>query len=343
MDKERIIFLDQAKGFAIFLMVFAHAIAWNLDNYQSVLFINSEQSNRNIIAGLLWQLIYSFHMPLFFLISGYLTSEPIKGLYLNKIFRRTKQLLIPWIASGFIMLFVRGYFGYWFLLSLWQLSICGYLIHYINSILNKNKKIYIDLIIIFIFFVLAKIVFKEEYKLYDIDISKFLIYFPSFIFGMLIRKYSNIAEFLFQAKNLSWYYIIFAIFFSFKYFDFKFDETILISIIQKIRNYILPISGSLAVIVYLKNRVDSIKFLEQLGVKSLSIYIFHIMFVIQIPAIGEWIISQSPTTCITLQVVYHSILTIIAIVISLVCENIISHARPIKTILLVSSQKMAID
>lgn len=89
MGKERIIFLDQAKGFAIFLMVFAHAIAWNLDNYQSVLFINSEQSNRNIIAGLLWQLIYSFHMPLFFLISGYLTSEPIKGLYLNKIFRRT--------------------------------------------------------------------------------------------------------------------------------------------------------------------------------------------------------------------------------------------------------------
>lgn len=203
-----------------------------------------------------------------------------------------------------------------------------------NSIFNKNKKIYIDLIIIFIFFVLAKIVFKEEYKLYDVDISKFLIYFPSFIFGMLIRKYSNIAEFLFQAKNLSWYYIIFAIFFSFKYFDFKFDETILISIIQKIRNYILPISGSLAVIVYLKNRVNSIKLLEQLGVKSLSIYIFHIMFVIQIPSIGEWIISQSPTTCITLQVIYHSILAIIAIVLSLVCENIISYARPIKSILL---------
>ena len=265
-------------------------------------------------------------MPLFFLISGYLTSEPIKEQYFNKIFRRSKQLLIPYIASGFIMLFIRGYFGYWFLLSLWQLSICGYLIHYINSIFNKNKKIYIDLIIIFIFFVLAKIVFKEEYKLYDVDISKFLIYFPSFIFGMLIRKYSNIAEFLFQAKNLSWYYIIFAIFFSFKYFDFKFDETILISIIQKIRNYILPISGSLAVIVYLKNRVNSIKLLEQLGVKSLSIYIFHIMFVIQIPSIGEWIISQSPTTCITLQVIYHSILAIIAIVLSLVCENIISYA-----------------
>lgn len=41
------------------------------------------------------------------------------------------------------------------------------------------------------------------------------------------------------------------------------------------------------------------------------------MFVIQIPSIGEWIISQSPTTCITLQVIYHPTLAIIAIVLSL--------------------------
>ena len=38
MGKERITFLDQAEGFAIFLMVFTHVIAWNLDNYQSILF-----------------------------------------------------------------------------------------------------------------------------------------------------------------------------------------------------------------------------------------------------------------------------------------------------------------
>lgn len=42
MEKERIIFLDQAKGFTIFLMVFAHAIAWNLDNYQSVLLVSTQ-------------------------------------------------------------------------------------------------------------------------------------------------------------------------------------------------------------------------------------------------------------------------------------------------------------
>lgn len=33
MDKERIKFLDSAKGLAICLMVFAHAIAWNLGKF----------------------------------------------------------------------------------------------------------------------------------------------------------------------------------------------------------------------------------------------------------------------------------------------------------------------
>lgn len=84
MDKERIKFLDSAKGLAICLMVFAHAIAWNLADYQSVISINSTQSDKNLVAGLLWQFIYSFHMPLFFLISGYLTSEPIRNNTLIK-------------------------------------------------------------------------------------------------------------------------------------------------------------------------------------------------------------------------------------------------------------------
>lgn len=59
MDKERIKFLDSAKGLAICLMVFAHAIAWNLADYQSVISINSTQSDKNLVAGLLWQFIYS--------------------------------------------------------------------------------------------------------------------------------------------------------------------------------------------------------------------------------------------------------------------------------------------
>lgn len=48
MDKERIKFLDSAKGLAICLMVFAHAIAWNLADYQSVISINSTQSDKNL-------------------------------------------------------------------------------------------------------------------------------------------------------------------------------------------------------------------------------------------------------------------------------------------------------
>lgn len=70
---ERIEFLDQAKGFAIFLMVFAHAIAWNFTDWQSVCIYSQGQSISEIFGGLIWNIVYSFHMPLFFLIAGYFT------------------------------------------------------------------------------------------------------------------------------------------------------------------------------------------------------------------------------------------------------------------------------
>jgi fucose 4-O-acetylase-like acetyltransferase len=334
MEQERMAFLDSAKGLAIFLMVFAHCIAWNLDDYQSVLLFSPEQSERNTIAGLLNQIIYSFHMPLFFLISGYLTQAPTNKQYLNKVLRRSKQLLIPWITTGFIMLYIKGYYGYWFLLSLWQLCISGYLFHYTSSFLNKNKKMSIDIVIIFVYFILFKILFNEQYKIYNIEVCKFLIFFPAYFFGIFIRKYTKLTNILFQLKYISLYYITFGVLFSLRYLEFITAENALYILINKINEYVLPIIGSLAVILYFKNRTTPIKVLQILGVKSLSIYIFHILFVIQIPIVGEWIITQSPVTCITLQLVYHSILSFIAIGLSLVLENIISYAKPIKTILL---------
>ena len=57
-------YIDGLKGFAIFLVVFAHVIAWSygdLDTFQT-----------NIRASWLFWVVYSFHMPLFFAVSGYL-------------------------------------------------------------------------------------------------------------------------------------------------------------------------------------------------------------------------------------------------------------------------------
>lgn len=60
-NKSRITYIDQLRGFAILLVVMGHALEHN-GYHQSPLF----------------NLIYSFHMPLFFCISGFVTMYACK-------------------------------------------------------------------------------------------------------------------------------------------------------------------------------------------------------------------------------------------------------------------------
>lgn len=76
--KNRIQFIDTAKGIGIILMVLGH-IGLGSQVYSS---------------------IYSFHMPLFFFISGLLFSTPDK----KKLIKRCKAILIPYFSLGLIYL-----------------------------------------------------------------------------------------------------------------------------------------------------------------------------------------------------------------------------------------------
>ncbi len=67
---KRIEWIDEVKGFAILLMVMGHAIAWSFEDY-NVLQFSPAASLAHLKAGALWQMIYSFHMPLFFCVSGF--------------------------------------------------------------------------------------------------------------------------------------------------------------------------------------------------------------------------------------------------------------------------------
>lgn len=73
---QRLQYLDSIKGFAIFLMVLAHAIAWQFEDYREVVWLQENMTNNVLNAGFIWQFIYSFHMPLFFMVSGFLLYKP---------------------------------------------------------------------------------------------------------------------------------------------------------------------------------------------------------------------------------------------------------------------------
>ncbi len=97
--------LDALKGFAMILVVMGHIIA----------FSNSGDLSKNF----LFNFIYSFHMPLFFFISGYLVFGrygPTPGKW---IYRKFRQLIVPYI------LFTIFYFYILFGRPMFELSPAG--------------------------------------------------------------------------------------------------------------------------------------------------------------------------------------------------------------------------
>lgn len=51
MEKERIEYIDAIKGFAIFLMVMGHVIAWNFEEYNQICIYDVNQSINVKIGG----------------------------------------------------------------------------------------------------------------------------------------------------------------------------------------------------------------------------------------------------------------------------------------------------
>lgn len=78
MEKQRDNFLDFCKGYAIFLVILGHVIQFISGNLQDQIF----------------NFIYLFHMPFFFMLSGYLAD---KTIHLNNLFllKKIRSLLLP--------------------------------------------------------------------------------------------------------------------------------------------------------------------------------------------------------------------------------------------------------
>ena len=80
---KRVSWIDIAKGIGIFLIVFGHTIQQ---------------------TGIMRQILYSFHVPLFFVISGLTYKSDESSTFFLK--KKIKGLLIPYWAVGLISIIV---------------------------------------------------------------------------------------------------------------------------------------------------------------------------------------------------------------------------------------------
>ena len=95
MKKNRILTYDFLRGVAIILMVVGHCILVYPINLHEILW-----------CDLLYQWIYTFHMPLLFFVSGCVYKY---GDFKSYISKKVNRILVPYIIFGIINKFLHSY------------------------------------------------------------------------------------------------------------------------------------------------------------------------------------------------------------------------------------------
>lgn len=107
-SSKRIIYIDALKCFAIYCVVWGHVIQY------------LQPINFKDVA--LYRIIYSFHMPLFMMISGYFASNSCNKNFTSFFYQKSYRLILPVLSFTLIFsVFIGGgdiikalYRGYWF-------------------------------------------------------------------------------------------------------------------------------------------------------------------------------------------------------------------------------------
>ena len=137
--KERNLYLDLVRGFAIVLVVVGHSIQM----------VYPDTFDDHI----LFRMIYSFHMPLFMFVSGLLVCYLKTDITAKWLFKKMRMLLIPFIAwiiipfffsknwsefpSYFLQVLKTPDYGLWFLYILF----CCFVLLYVQQILCEKAKV----------------------------------------------------------------------------------------------------------------------------------------------------------------------------------------------------------
>lgn len=265
--KERYNELDLMKGIGIILVYLGHS--FNLKGLVG-----------NSIYSYLWNIIYSFHMPLFFLISGFLMNNgkeiQLKKYYIHKI----KRILIPYFFINLIDFFPRTLFPNlvnskfdimrvffygtkitWFIYTLFMIfMIFPFLEKYI---LKKDRYYLFGIILILVNY------FKVFSKMEIFSINVVVGYLLYFYIGYIIRPiYKNKVVNGVWNKNIIFlmFGVIFLVF-SYKSFYLNYFN----SIIFALMGILLTLNISLRI----KKGNSIYDILKFIGINSLTFYLIE--------------------------------------------------------------------
>ncbi|WP_315273381.1 acyltransferase family protein [Prevotella histicola] len=199
MKNERNIYIDVVKGIAIILVVYGHCIEYYSKEYIYDNFFYSD---------IVHKIIYSFHMPLFMVIIGYLFSGTIERYSFPCVLQsRFTKLLLPIFIWNSLFLLIQNFInllegrricslgeGIWSYFNalwfLWAIFYCSMIVLCVSRWLHDNIYVYIALWIVMLFIP----------GIYGINLYVYM--YPFFVVGYLWNKHHIMGKFkkLFSTK-----------------------------------------------------------------------------------------------------------------------------------------------
>lgn len=288
IDKKRIVYLDVLKCIAIYLVVWGHCIQF----MSPVTYINDSMT----------RFLYSFHMPLFMMISGFFAWHSMQLSFGRMVLKKVRELILPnvmWaivisllsLVSTFLIWDYNGYanpnlisrFNFFFWSDLWFLKTLFICYILASTWINLRKHKIIGLIITLLL----------SHAISSINLLSLM--YPCFLVGMGLKYYSN---YFTHKKDVAIIIISFIVFillyiaqtFILEYKPFSVSHLIgsglykmaIYTECYRIIELLLGISGSFVFIFFIKlicRYFHEIKCLSNIGRFTLGIYIWQTLFI----------------------------------------------------------------
>lgn len=273
----RILYFDIIKLFGMFCVVWAHVMQ------------NLTVNSNYWLYDSACRIVFSFHMPLFMMVSGYFAySSLFKPSLLSVVRRKFVQLIIPsvlWglIVTGLAMVVHRDFsadkfrflaentlFSYWFLKALF---FC-YLLTLLGAAFFRYSR---TMFVLYIILMLA----LSNY----LDYSNAMSMMPFFMFGLFLHYHSD--RIINNAKivlviSLATYLLMFSTwaFSDYNMYSHPFSFS---NLRQFTIRTIIGLSGSLCWIIIIKKVIDSFNCslfnkLSKMGQMTMGIYLIQLIF-----------------------------------------------------------------
>jgi len=273
----RIFSIDLVKGMLIILVIVGHVLPGSISENPLKAFI------------------YSFHMPVFIAVSGYMLNYRwLLDVGFFEIFRKYKnRIIIPWLIAFLVyflfhevqraemqmldnigMELLFPFYHLWFIPAFFSWLIMARFIG--RSRFISGKILLISLIISIVTYGLSKNIFSLDFIHHKSILMRFIhdtirpYYFVFFVFGIKFK------EIIPRFPNIKWEIKFFSIFIlCFAYLLMK-DESI---------SFLIYYFFNLILILWIlktiaENNFPSVRWIEWLGVNSMGIYLWHVFPII---------------------------------------------------------------